>query len=83
MEVGLHLDGDLVTELLGLDDSEDLPPIGLENSLVNCNDFLLIENLLLELITVFLDDHFVKFLLHLVELLVLDITTDVFGTGFG
>ena len=83
VKVGLHLNWDLVSELLSLDDSEDFSPISLQDGLVDGNDFFLVENLLLQSISVLFDHNFVKVLLHLVELLVLDISPYIFGTWFG
>ena len=83
VQVGLHLDGDGVPELLGLDNSEDFPPVAFENGLIPSHDFFLIEDLLFEVVSVLFDHDFVKVLLHLVELLVLDVSPNVFSSWLG
>ena len=83
VEIGLHLDGDLIPELLRFHDSQNLPPIRLQNCLIDRHNLFLIQNLLLQLIPVLLDHYLIEVLLHLVQLLVFDVSSNVFGTGFG
>ena len=83
VEVLLHLDGNRVSELLGLTDSENLPPIGFQLGLVDCNNSLLIVDGILQIVSPLFDLLLVIALLQGVELLVLDISSDVLGSGFG